>query len=139
MIARLGGHFVPGRERAKAHQHLAVARYHCNPPARLGQRKAKADHGSAAHGAPKVKVLIIVARGRRVPGGRSKTWNNQQVITPAGKQRRHGGTTFDRHLVHTFLPINCCDRITAAIRSSPKTCWMARWVTPTTSSGSLAR
>src|SRR5262245_51665531 len=128
-----------GRERAKPHQHFAITGYDSNPPAGLGHRKTQTDHSGAAHRPPEIESLIVVAGGRGIPGGRSETRNDQEVITPVGEQRCHGRTTLEHHFVHTFLPINCCDRITAAIRSSPKACWMARWVTLATSSGSRAR
>ena len=40
--------------------------------------------------------------------------------SPVGEQRSHGGAALQSHLVHTFLPISCCDSSTAPMRSSPK-------------------
>ena len=124
-----------GRERAKPHQHFAVARDHRDAPSGLRQREAQTDHGGAAHRAPQIEIAVIVAGGGRIPGGRAEAGNDQQVIAAVGEQRGHGGAAFEPHLVHTFLPISCCDRITAAMRSSPKACWMARSAMPATSSG----
>jgi len=60
-------------------------------------------------------------------------------VAPAGEQRSHCGTAFEPHLVHTFLPISCCDRITAAMRSAPKACCTARSAAAATSSGATTR
>ena len=108
---------------------------------RLRQRETKPDHGGAAHGAPQIEIAVVVAGSGEIVSRRAETGHDQQIVGAAFEQRRHGGAAFQSfaHLVHTFLPISCCDRITAPMRSSPKTCCTARSAAPSTSSGLLTR
>src|SRR6185312_5297474 len=123
------------RERTQPHQHFTVAGDHRDATLRLRQREPEADHGGATHRAPEIEVAVVVAGGSGVPRGRAKPGDKQQIVTAAGEQRSHGGAAFEAHLVHTLLPMSCCDKMTAAMRSPPKACWTARSALPATSCG----
>ena len=105
---------------------------------RLRQRQAEPDHGGAAHGAPQIEVAVVVAERRPDP-----RWSSRGRARPGDRRRgrraawpwRRGAPVSLAHLVHTFLPISCCDSSTAAMRSSPNTCCTARSAAPSTSSG----
>ena len=123
MTARFAGRLhADGREAPHAHQHFAIAGDDRDPPLRLRQREPEADHGGATHRAPEIEIAVVVAGGRQVPGGRAETGHDEEIIAPMREQRGHRGAAFEAHLVHTFLPINCCDSSTATMRSSPKAC-----------------
>ena len=81
------GRNAGGRQRATAHQHLAVARQHDNPAVRLSARQAEPRHSSAAHTAPEIKVIWMVTGCRGIPGGGAQTCDHQHIATVAHDPR----------------------------------------------------
>src|SRR5262245_55032401 len=128
-----------GCERAKPHQHLSVTRDHRHPSIRLREREPQSDHGRSPHRTPEIEIAIVVAGGSGIPGRRAKARYDQQVVAASGEQCGHRRAVPALHLVHTFRPISSCDRITAAMRSSPKACWRARSALSVISAGARAR
>ena len=67
------------RERADAHQHLAVAGHHQHAALRLRQRQAEPDHRRTAHRAPEIEVERMVARRGAIVCRRAEAADDQQV------------------------------------------------------------
>src|SRR5262249_13769171 len=128
-----------GRKRTQPHQHFTVTGDHRDAAIRPREREAQSDHGGPAHRAPQIEVARIVPRRGEIPGRRTEPRHNEQTIVAGCDQCSHLGATLEPQLVQTFLPISCCERTIATMRSSPNDCWTARSAMPTTSSGSRTR
>ena len=105
-----------GRKASHPHQHLAIARDHHDRQLWLRQRHAQSDHDGAAHGAPQIKITIMIAGRRDIVGRSAETADHDCLLAP----RQQGGDNaapFEKicfaHLVKTFAPIRRCDNRTA--------------------------
>src|SRR5262249_27380198 len=113
-IARL---LDPDRGKAaQSHQGLAVARKHQYPARRLGQSKAKADHGGTPHGSPKIEIERMIAAGRNIESGGPEPGHDQQVLA-VDEEVPDKLTSVKHHLVHCLRPISRCDNRMATWRS----------------------
>jgi hypothetical protein len=83
-----------GRERADAHQHLAIAGQHQDAAVRLRERDAQADHGRAPHAAPQRQVQRVVLHRGDVPGRRAEARDDHHVAA-IGQQRAGEFTTIE--------------------------------------------
>src|ERR1700722_19808214 len=57
-----------GRQTAHSHQHLAIACDHHDRQLGLRQRDPQRDHDRAAHGAPQIKIAVVISRRRDIVG-----------------------------------------------------------------------
>jgi len=55
-----------GDKTTKAHQLLAITRYHKHRTRWLRERQTQAHQGGATHGTPKIEIGVVIACGERV-------------------------------------------------------------------------
>jgi hypothetical protein len=73
------------RQRAKAHQRVAVAGHHQHRPIGPRDREAKPDHRRAAHRAPQIEIALVIGDRSGVVGRRAEPGHHQHVA-PFGQQ-----------------------------------------------------
>src|SRR4051794_18662613 len=127
------------RQRAEAHEELAVAGDDEHRASRLREGEPEPDHRGAAHRAPKIEVERMIAGGGDVVGRRAEPGDDQEVA-PALQEPRDGGAPVERrrHFANTLAPMRRCERSTA-VAVSASNVMAAAPTTSATSAGASAR
>src|ERR1700733_4229126 len=105
-----------GRQTSHPHQHFAVACDDDHRQVRLRQRYPQPDHDRAAHGAPQIKVAVVIAGGGDIVGRGAQAADHDRILA-LRQQAGNDAATLEKvgfaHLVKTFAPIRRCDNRTA--------------------------